>query len=134
MSKELKPQLIEQCMKTVGNDQDGRRPLNIAVIGPPGCGKSSFLNTIFACFKNNRSACWSEIAKMGDYGGHGFQETSSLRIYHKQDYIEDNNKHVLMPTFLDMTGFDNEDSEINKEMLSIFFNGKLKERLPSEGL
>jgi hypothetical protein len=47
--------------------------------------------------------------------------------YHKQDYIEDNNKHVLMPTFLDMTGFDNEDSEINKEMLSIFFNGKLKE-------
>ena len=47
--------------------------------------------------------------------------------YHKQDYIEDNNKHVLMPTFLDMTGFDNEDSVINKEMLSICFNGKFKE-------
>jgi hypothetical protein len=31
-----------------------------------------------------------------------------------------------MPTFLDMTGFDNEETEINKEMLSILFNGKLK--------
>jgi predicted GTPase len=79
-SKELKTQLIEQCMKTVGNDLDGRRPLNIAVMGPPGCGKSSFLNTIFACFKNNHSACWNEIAKMEDYGGHGIQETSSLRM------------------------------------------------------
>ena len=44
----------------------------------------------------------------------------------KQVYIEDNN-HVLMPTFLDITGLEDEESEINKEMLSIFFNGKLKE-------
>ena len=48
--------------------------------------------------------------------------------YPKQHYIEDNDKHVLMPTFLDMTGFDNEETEINKEVLSIFFNGKLEER------
>jgi hypothetical protein len=31
MSKELKTQLIQQCKDTVGNDLDGRRPLNIAV-------------------------------------------------------------------------------------------------------
>ena len=48
--------------------------------------------------------------------------------YPKQHYIEDNSYHLLMPTFLDMTGFDNEETEINKEMFSIFFNGKLKER------
>ena len=47
--------------------------------------------------------------------------------YPKQAYIEDNDKHVLMPTFLDITGFDNEETEIKKEVLSIFFNGKLKE-------
>jgi hypothetical protein len=46
--------------------------------------------------------------------------------YSKQDYLEDNNNCVLMPTFLDATGFDNEETEINKEVLSIFFNGKLK--------
>ena len=32
-----------------------------------------------------------------------------------------------MPTFLDITGLEDEESEINKEMLSLFFNGKLKE-------
>jgi predicted GTPase len=80
MSKELKTKLLQQCKDTVGNNLGGRRPLNIAVIGPPGCGKSSFLNTIFASFKNNDSACWREIAKAGDYGGHGIQETSRLRM------------------------------------------------------
>ena len=32
-----------------------------------------------------------------------------------------------MPTFLDITGLEDEESEINKEMLSILLNGKLKE-------
>ena len=80
MSKTLKSELILQCQHIVGNDLDGRRPLNIAVIGPPGCGKSSFLNTIFACFKDNDRSCWREIAKMGDYGGHNIQNTSRLRM------------------------------------------------------
>ena len=48
--------------------------------------------------------------------------------YPKQAYIEDNNNRVLMPTFLDITGYDNEETEINKEVLSIFFNRKLEER------
>ena len=68
MSKKLKTKL------------GGGRPLNIAVIGPSGCGKSSFLNTIFASFKNSERACWREIAKMGDYGAQDFQETSRLRM------------------------------------------------------
>jgi hypothetical protein len=34
----------------------------------------------FASFNNNDSACWREIAKAGDYGGHGIQETSRLRM------------------------------------------------------
>jgi predicted GTPase len=80
MSKELKSKLILQCKHTVGNDLDGQTPLNIAVIGPPGCGKSSFLNTLFASFKNYNNACWREIAKMGDYGGQDLQETSRLRM------------------------------------------------------
>jgi hypothetical protein len=47
--------------------------------------------------------------------------------YPKQAYLEDNKSRVLIPTFLDATGFDNEETEINEEVLSIFFNGKLKE-------
>ena len=48
--------------------------------------------------------------------------------YPKQAYIEDCNNLALMPTFLDITGLEDEESEINKEMLRILFNGKLKER------
>jgi hypothetical protein len=48
--------------------------------------------------------------------------------YPKQAYIEDSNNLALMPTFLDITGLEDEESEINKEMLRILFNGKLKER------
>jgi predicted GTPase len=76
----VKDKLILQCKATVGNDLGGGRPLNIAVIGPPGCGKSSFLNTIFASLKNSKKACWRDIAKMGDYGDQDFQETSRLRM------------------------------------------------------
>jgi predicted GTPase len=80
MSQELKTKLLQQCKDIVGNNLGGRRPLNIAVIGPPGCGKSSFLNTIFASFKNNDKACWKEIAKEGDYGKQDIQKTSRLRM------------------------------------------------------
>jgi hypothetical protein len=47
--------------------------------------------------------------------------------YPKQDYIQDSNNHVLMPTFYDMTGIEDEEGELQAEMLSIFFNGKLNE-------
>ena len=80
MSKTLRSELILQCQHIVGNDLDRRRPLNIAVIGPLGCDKSSFLNTIFASFKNKDRDCWREIAKAADYGGHDIQETLRLRM------------------------------------------------------
>lgn len=41
-----------------------RRPLNVLVIGPPGCGKSSFLNTVFASFNDDK---WREIARTGRF-------------------------------------------------------------------
>jgi hypothetical protein len=41
--------------------------------------------------------------------------------YPKQAYIQDSNNHVLMPTFYDMTGMEDEEGELQAEMLSIFF-------------
>ena len=80
MGEELKNKLIKQCKDIVGKELDGRRPLTIAVIGPPGCGKSSFLNTIFASFNDNDGACWREVAKVGDFGENDIQQTSCLRM------------------------------------------------------
>lgn len=50
------------------------RPMTIAVIGPPRCGKSSFLNTIFASLKPHDDF-WEELAPIGDLPYKGGNET-----------------------------------------------------------
>lgn len=63
-----KQKLIEICQKEVGTISSGKRPLNIAIIGSQGCGKSSLLNTIFACFNDDK---WRELAAVRCYGAFG---------------------------------------------------------------
>lgn len=54
--------LIRECQALLNVRQNTADVMNIAVIGPPGCGKSAFLNTIFAAFS---TSCWQEYAKSG---------------------------------------------------------------------
>jgi hypothetical protein len=48
--------------------------------------------------------------------------------YPRQAYIQSRDSHVLMPTFYDITALEDDEGELQVEMLSIFFNGKLNER------
>jgi arylsulfatase A-like enzyme len=48
--------------------------------------------------------------------------------YPRKAYMQQSNSRQLMPTFYDMTGFEDEEGVLQAEMLSIFFNGKLQER------
>lgn len=57
----------------------GGRPLNVALIGPSGSGKSSFCNSIMAAFSVGG---WRERATTGHYGGHGEQVTHHLLRYY----------------------------------------------------
>ncbi|XP_063416128.1 uncharacterized protein LOC134697770 [Mytilus trossulus] len=122
-----KQELLWNCKGKAGKVGQGKQPLVIAVIGPPGCGKSSFLNTIFAAFSHD---CWTENAKHGEFGSRDKQVTKRLKSFTKKDYYTDNDEYLL-PTFLDMTGFEDEDTPLNKELLRIVFCGKLGE---DEGL
>ncbi|XP_076070517.1 uncharacterized protein LOC143042147 [Mytilus galloprovincialis] len=118
-----KQELLWNCKGKAGKVGQGKQPLVIAVIGPPGCGKSSFLNTIFAAFSHDH---WSEHAKYGEFGRRGKQVTRRLKSFQKKDYYKDRDEYLL-PTFLDMTGFEDDDAPLNKELLSIVLCGKLKE-------
>ncbi|XP_052076024.1 uncharacterized protein LOC127714103 [Mytilus californianus] len=118
-----KQELLWNCKGKVGKFGQGKDPLVIAVIGPPGCGKSSFLNTIFAAFSHDH---WSEHAKYGEFGRRGKQVTRRLKSFQKKDYYKDRDEYLL-PTFLDMTGFEDDDAPLNKELLNIVLCGKLKE-------
>lgn len=72
-----KQKLIEICQKSVGTMSSGKPPLKIAVIGPPGCGKSSLLNTIFASFNDDK---WRELAAYGKGDG-TIQITHQIKRY-----------------------------------------------------
>lgn len=73
-----KQNLIKICQDGVGTISSGKRPLNIAIIGPPGCGKSSLLNTIFASFSDKS---WNLVAKYGSHGGIDKQISKRLIRY-----------------------------------------------------
>ena len=70
-----KQKLIKICQRGVGTKSDGCQRLNIAIIGPPGCGKSSLLNTIFASFSDEK---WKELAEHGSTGETGKQASKFL--------------------------------------------------------
>lgn len=70
--------LIQKCQNTVGTISPGKRPLNIVIIGPPGCGKSSLLNTIFASFSNES---WNRVANYGSFGTNAKQVSHRLVRY-----------------------------------------------------
>ncbi|CAC5391996.1 unnamed protein product [Mytilus coruscus] len=124
-----KRRLIKMCQDEVGTKYQGKRPLNIAIIGVPGCGKSSLLNTIFTSFSDER---WKPIALQGNYGKLGKQFTQSLISYKKEQYYTRKGRirkddGVLMPTFIDMCGFEDTNNELNRELLNTVLYGKLHE-------
>ncbi|XP_071126490.1 uncharacterized protein [Mytilus edulis] len=121
-----KQELLWNCKGKAGKVGQGKQPLVIAVIGPPGCGKSSFLNTIFAAFSHDH---WTERAKYGEFGRRDKQVTRRLTSFQKKDYYtrDRDEGEYLLPTFLDMTGFEDDDTPLNTELLNIVLCGKLKE-------
>ncbi|XP_076072072.1 uncharacterized protein LOC143043779 [Mytilus galloprovincialis] len=123
----VKLRLLSECQSLVGNDRQGRSPLNIAVIGQIGCGKSSFLNTIFTSFNTD---CWRDIATSGFFKIEGPQLhcTERFRSFSKKDYYRaTNDEGVLMPTYLDMTGFPDENTKTVLDLLEIIFSGRITE-------
>lgn len=75
---EEKIKLIEECQEIVGTDDSKKKPLNIAIIGLPGGGKSSLLNTVFASFSTK---CWEDIVQFGSFGTLDRQFTTRFKRF-----------------------------------------------------
>uniref|UniRef100_A0A8W8HRI0 Uncharacterized protein n=1 Tax=Magallana gigas TaxID=29159 RepID=A0A8W8HRI0_MAGGI len=104
----------------------GGRPLNVALIGLSGSGKSSFCNSIIAAFSVGD---WKKRATTGHYGGHGEQVTHHLLSFPKIEYLDfDALYDYNYPTLIDMNGFEDSCDALAQELLRIVFFG----RLPNE--
>ncbi|XP_021360832.1 uncharacterized protein LOC110455179 isoform X2 [Mizuhopecten yessoensis] len=114
--------LIAQLKETVGPSGigNGSPPLNIVFVGAPGCGKSSFINSFAASVADE---CWREYACSGRRGG-GVTHQNTVRI---QSVVATNYgtspsvRDYSLPTLIDLTGFENQDEEITKEVLRLIF-------------
>ncbi|KAJ8316419.1 hypothetical protein KUTeg_006433 [Tegillarca granosa] len=123
--KQKKQDMIFEILREVGKVVDGKKTQNIAIIGPPGVGKSSTINTIAAAFSDKK---WREHAYSGFHGGDNKQVTYYTKSYQKHKYLEDRvYSEYCMPTFIDIAGFQNEENETIEEILRIVFFGRLPE-------
>nr|XP_022292955.1 uncharacterized protein LOC111103782 isoform X2 [Crassostrea virginica] len=103
--------------------QEGERTLNIALIGPSGCGKFSFCNSVMTAFCIEG---WRERAMVGHYGGRGRQVTHHLLSFPKTKYLDSEDlMEYNYPTLIDMNGFNDSSDDLVEELLRIVFFGRL---------
>ncbi|XP_025078683.1 uncharacterized protein LOC112554844 [Pomacea canaliculata] len=124
-------QLVSKCRDYInmicekcGRKGLGRRPLNIAIVGAQGCGKSSFINSLAASLSQDT---WIEYAMTGYRDG-----VNPVTNYISQ-YPECCNgdrqmyKTVLLPTLIDIPGpIDNDVDHRRKKFLQLLFYGHVK--------
>ncbi len=67
---------IEEILQEVGREDGNTIPKNIAIIGPPGVGKSGLNNTIIAAFSRDK---WIEKAYSGNFGSTGRAVTAVIK-------------------------------------------------------
>lgn len=96
-----KIELIKKCQELVGttNSTCKKPPLNIAIIGTPGGGKSSLLNTIFASFSTD---CWKELVSFGSHGRGGKQITTEFTRFVCSHFLSPYFTLVLLTTEIQM--------------------------------
>ncbi|XP_046342066.2 uncharacterized protein LOC124122915 [Haliotis rufescens] len=111
--------IIRNCQ-----DHNKTRPLNVAIIGPPGVGKSSLVNTIAASFSDDT---WREYAYSGCHG-----DASQITVFTKSfpkccHGLNAKYSNVNLPTLIDIAGLTDEERERYVELLRIVFYGRLPE-------
>ncbi|XP_048780837.2 uncharacterized protein LOC125683580 [Ostrea edulis] len=123
--KKRRKEALEELLKRIGKEN---RPLNIAIIGTPGSGKSSFINTLIASITGE----WRSHAMVGCFGGLGLQKTKHIATYRKEKYLKHAKdvKHLMkfnFPAILDMSGIDDANDRDTKMLLDLVFSGRIPE-------
>ncbi|XP_033758622.1 uncharacterized protein LOC117340940 [Pecten maximus] len=120
--------LISKLKGVVGRSDEGRCPRNIVLIGSPGCGKSSFINSYAASIADDY---WREYAFSGGKGsGKGTADQITVRIkrFEAKEYVTSSRlQGYAFPTLVDISGIQDGECEITEEILRLLFYGELKD-------
>ncbi|XP_071145814.1 uncharacterized protein [Mytilus edulis] len=119
-----KLELIKDLKKSVGTVKNAKKNLNVVVLGTKGCGKSSFLNTVFTSFREDTWRLYSTVGKNSGNITNITQHFKSFRA--DQTYFKED-KNVLFPTFIDINGLEDDKADFNRAFLRALFDGKIKE-------
>ncbi|XP_048777138.1 uncharacterized protein LOC125681198 [Ostrea edulis] len=99
-------------------------PKNVAIIGTPGSGKSSFINSVITSFSKD---CWREWTSVGNAQGNF---TRHLVKIPKDTYLDTCERKIYpYPTLIDMIGFEDQSTDVIKELLRYVLFGLV----PHEG-
>ncbi|XP_055995429.1 uncharacterized protein LOC125683570 [Ostrea edulis] len=121
----IRRESLEELLQRIGKEDT---PLNIAIIGMPGCGKSSFINTLIASITGE----WRSYAMAGSFGGMGEHKTNHIAMYRKEKYLKHARdvEHLMefnFPTILDMSGISDANDKDTKMFLDLVFSGRIPE-------
>ncbi|XP_061177796.1 uncharacterized protein LOC133186583 [Saccostrea echinata] len=109
--EELHRKIIEQAKK------NKKSPLTIAVIGPPGVGKSSFINTIITCITGE----YRQWVKTGL--GEGAITLRAIWVLQKRymEFADENLQQYVFPDILDVVGFEDSDDDVTRKATELLF-------------
>ncbi|XP_046335083.2 uncharacterized protein LOC124117310 [Haliotis rufescens] len=116
-------QMWQERFVRLCQENSGDRPLTVAIMGAPGAGKSSLVNTIAASLSDDT---WSDYAHSAAADSRMVYVKGFPKCCHGSSTRY---RDVNLPTLLEITGFDDVHSERQREHLRIICNG----RLPVDG-
>ncbi|XP_062603195.1 uncharacterized protein LOC134264967 [Saccostrea cucullata] len=107
--------LLEQVKK------NKKSQMTIAVIGPPGVGKSSFINTMIASITGE----YRQWAKTGR--GEGAITLRAIPVFQKKymEFADENLQQCVFPDILDIVGFEDSDDQVTRKAIELLFYGRI---------